>query len=44
MDGCKGVSVGRSGLKREGEVEGIDRLSSRGVSGGPLLTLFKTVL
>ena len=37
MDDCKGVSLGRSGSKGEGEVEGVDRLGSGGVSGGLLL-------
>ena len=34
---CKGVSLGRSGSKGDGEVEGVDGLGSGGVSGGPLL-------
>ena len=33
----QGVSLGRSGSKGEGEVEGVDGLGSGGVSGGPLL-------
>ena len=43
MDDCKGVSLGRSGSKGEGEVEGVDGLGSGGVSGGPLLLLFEMV-
>ena len=37
VDDCKGVSLGRSGSKGEGEVEGVDGLGSGGVSGWPLL-------
>ena len=37
MNWVVGVSLGRSGSKGEGEVEGVDGLGSGGVSGGPLL-------